>query len=137
MGGVARFEDLVAWRKSRELTKVIYEVTRDGALARDFGLRDQIRRASVSIMSNVAEGFARAGNREFQRYLTMAHASCAELRSQLYVASDVGYLDLESFEALMGSAEEVSRVIAGLRSSLGRKRSSGGAEESDLEAAKT
>lgn len=135
MGGVGKSEDLVAWQKSRELTKAIYEVTRDGALARDFGLADQMRRASVSIMSNVAEGFARAGEREFRRYLTMAHASSAELRSQLYVARDVGYLDRESFEALVGRAEEVGRVIAGLRSSLGRKRWCGGSEEAEEHAA--
>ncbi len=76
-----RFEDITAWKKARELTKAIYQVTGDGAFARDFGLRDQIRRASVSVVSNIAEGFDRDGNREFEHFLTQAKGSTGGKRS--------------------------------------------------------
>ena len=78
MGRVERFEDLVAWQKARELAKLIYGISGEGAFARDFGLRDQIRRASVSVMSNIAEGFDRASRAEFHRFLVIAKGSCAE-----------------------------------------------------------
>ncbi len=90
MSGIHRFEDLIAWQKARVLTKAIYDVTSDGVFAKDFGLRDQIRRASVSIMSNIAEGFERRRTPEFKHFLNIAKASSAEVRSQLYVALDVG-----------------------------------------------
>lgn len=88
MGKVERFEGLIAWRKARELTRAIYEVTRKGAFAKDFGLSSQIQRAAVSIMSNIAGGFERGGGGEFHQFLSTAKASCAEVRSQLYVALD-------------------------------------------------
>ena len=90
---VERFEDLIAWQKARELTKEIYKVTKSGEFAKDFGLRDQIRRASVSIMSNLAEGFERGRTTEFHQYISTAKGSCAEVRSQLYVAWDASYLE--------------------------------------------
>jgi len=90
---VERFEDLIAWQKARQLTSVIYRITSLSDFARDFGLRDQIRRAAVSVMSNIAEGFDRASRSEFHQFLVIAKASCAEVRSQLYVAQDVGYID--------------------------------------------
>lgn len=83
MAGVKWFEDLIAWQKARTLTGLVYEITNDGAFARDYGLRDQIRRAAVSVMSNVAEGFARGGRAEFHQFLVVAKGSCSELRSQL------------------------------------------------------
>jgi four helix bundle protein len=86
MSNVQRFEDLIAWQKARELTKQVYSHTENGPFSKDFGLRDQIRRASVSIMSNIAEGFERGGPSEFHQYLVIAKASSAEVRSQLYVA---------------------------------------------------
>ena len=101
MGKVERFEDLIAWQKARELTKRIYHISREGAFSKDFGLSSQIQRASVSIMSNIAEGFERGGRGEFHQYLSMAKASCAELRSQLYVALDNGYISRTSFAELM------------------------------------
>jgi four helix bundle protein len=82
---VNRFEDLIAWQRSRELTKQIYLLTRKDSFSRDFGLREQIQRASVSIMSNLAEGFERGSINEFHQFLFIAKASCAEVRSQLYV----------------------------------------------------
>ncbi len=116
--GVKRFEDLIAWQKARLLTKAIYAVTRQGLFARDYGLRDQIRRAAVSIMSNVAEGFERGTSAEFHNFLRIAKGSCAELRSQLYVAFDVEYLAEEVFAQLLAQAQEVARVLGGLRASV-------------------
>jgi four helix bundle protein len=89
---IERFEDLIAWQKARALTRCIYDVTRQGPFSRDFGLSRQIQRAAVSIMSNIAEGFERNNPGEFHQFLSIAKGSCAELRSQLYVAVDVGYL---------------------------------------------
>ncbi len=122
MSKIERFEDLIAWQKARALTRAIYEVTRQGAFAKDFGLAGQIQRAAVSIMSNVAEGFERGGRGEFHQFLSTAKASCAELRSQLYVALDVGYLDQRKFDELLRQAEEVARIIGGLRASIARQR---------------
>jgi four helix bundle protein len=120
--GVERFEDLIAWQKARALTAEIYRVTNQKDFGRDFGLRDQIRRAAVSVMSNVAEGFERNRPTEFHQFLSVAKASCGEVRSQLYVALDAGYLDLSSFEILRSQAEEVSRITGGLRASVARSR---------------
>jgi len=118
---IDKFEDLIAWQKARRLTQQIYKATNQGKFAGDYGLKDQIRRAAVSSMSNVAEGFERGGLVEFQRFLAIAKGSCAELRAQLYVALDVGYLDVKGFESLMAQAVEVGRIIGGLRSSVDRR----------------
>jgi four helix bundle protein len=118
---VEKFEDLVAWQKARELTRQIYTLTQQGEFARDFGLRDQIRRAAVSIMSNIAEGFERGSRPEFHHYLVIAKGSCAEVRCQLFVALDVGYIQESEFKTLMTLAEEVARIIGGLRSSVDPK----------------
>jgi len=80
------FEDLEVWREARHLTRQVYQITQDATFSRDFGLRDQIRRAAVSVMSNIAEGFERGGNREFIQFLYVARGSCGEVRSQLYGA---------------------------------------------------
>lgn len=122
MSKIERFEDLIAWQKARELAQEIYRITRKGDFARDFGLRDQIQRAAVSVMSNIAEGFERGGRSEFHQFLLTAKASCAEVRSQLYVAFDVGYLDQATFIRLMNMAEEVARIVGGLRSSVDKQR---------------
>ena len=119
---IERFEDFIVWQKARKLTSEIYKVTNDGKFARDFGLRDQIRRAAISSMSNVAEGFERGRPTEFHQFLSIAKGSCAELRSQLYVALDVNYLSAETFEALMAQADEVGKMLGGLRLSVERKR---------------
>ena len=122
MSGVMRFEDLIAWQKARVMTREVYLATRQGAFARDFGLSNQIQRASVSVMSNIAEGFERSRPAEFHQYLSTAKSSCAEVRSDLYVALDVGYVDRPRFEFLLGLGEETGRVIGGLRASVeGRK----------------
>lgn len=119
---VERFEDLIAWQKARQLTVEIYRITSHGEFAKDFGLRDQIRRAAVSAMSNIAEGFDRASRSEFHQYLVIAKASCAEVRSQLYVAQDVGYINQEIFNTVSSSASELSRIIGGLRAAVQKQR---------------
>lgn len=117
-----RFEELIAWQKARALTKDIYVLTQRERFAKDYGLSGQIQRASVSVMSNIAEGFDRFGFNEFHQFLSIAKGSCAELRSQLYVANDIGYLDQAELTALLQKANEVSRLINGLRSSIERQR---------------
>jgi len=119
---IERFEELIAWQKARILTAEIYKATSNGDFGKDFGLKNQIQRAAVSVMSNVAEGFERARPAEFHQFLSMSKASCAELRSQLYVAFDVGYLDKKQFETLMALALEVARIVGGLRSAVERNR---------------
>ena len=119
---VERFEDLIAWQKARKLTHKIYQVSRTGEFAKDFRLSSQIQSAAVSMMSNVAEGFERGRLGEFHQFLSTAKASCAEVRSQLYVALDVGYLDESLFGNLMRQAEEVARLIGGLRASVAKQR---------------
>lgn len=119
---IERFEDLIAWQKARALTRSIYKASRIGVSAKDFGLSGQIQRAAVSVMSNIAEGFERGGRGEFHQFLSTAKASCAELRSQLYVALDVGYLEEQEFSVLLQQAEEVARIVGGLRASVGKQR---------------
>jgi len=113
-----RFEDIHAWQKARELVRSIYDVSGRAAFTKDSALRDQSRKAAVSIMSNIAEGFARRTHREFTNFLTIARGSAAELQSQLYVALDLGYVTEEKFHDLSTRTEEVSRMIQGLRRSL-------------------
>lgn len=113
MAKIEHFEDIEAWQKARELTRMVYEMTQDGAFARDFGLRDQIRRAAVSVMSNIAEGFGRGGNREFIQFLATAKGSASEVQAQLYVALDAEYITQEQFELLYGAVESTARLIGG------------------------
>jgi len=122
---IKRFEDIESWKKARELTNTVYEVTAVDSFRRDFGLKDQIRRASVSILSNIAEGYERGGDKEFLRFLSIAKGSCGEVRSQLYIALDQAYLTRESFEQLSRSAEEISRLISGLMRYLSSSEPSG------------
>jgi len=113
MAKIERFEEIDAWKKARELTKIIYEITAQGNIAKDFALKDQLRRASMSIMANIAEGFERGGNKEFRQFLSMAKGSVGEVKAQLYVALDSGQIPLERFNSLMALANETSRLIAG------------------------
>jgi four helix bundle protein len=119
---IERFEDFIAWQKARLLTAKIYKVSGEGAFSRDFGLKDQMRRAAVSIMSNIAEGFERGRPSEFHQFLSIAKASCAELRSQLYVAFDADYLKKELFNELLTETTEVGQIIGGLRASVEKRR---------------
>lgn len=114
------FEEIEAWRLARQLTKEIYSVTNKSLFSKDFGLRDQIRRASVSIMSNIAEGFERRGSKEFIHFLSIAKGSVGEVKSQLYVALDIGYIDKKIFSVLLGMCDEISKMVGGLISYLNK-----------------
>lgn len=114
MATIDRFEDIDAWKKAREMARQIYRVTATGQFARDFGLRNQIREASVSVMSNIAEGFERGGDKEFRLFLAYAKGSAGEFKAQLYVALDAGYLAQEQFERLYFLATETGKLIGGL-----------------------
>jgi four helix bundle protein len=118
MARIERFEDIEAWKKARVLTKLIHEASNTGRFAKDFALKDQIRRASVSTMSNIAEGFERGGDQEFIQHLAMAKGSCGEVRSQLYVALDRGYVNQVTFERLYQDSETINRMIAGFMAYL-------------------
>ncbi len=115
---IQKFEDILAWQKARELTKEIYSHSRTGTFAKDFGLRDQIQRASVSIMGNVAEGFDRGGDKEFTQFLSISKGSCGEVKSHLYVALDQQYIAPEQFNRLYNCADEVGRLLAGFMTYL-------------------
>jgi four helix bundle protein len=117
MTAVTRFEDLIAWNKARELAKEVHRACATGRAARDYALTDQMRRASVSIVSNIAEGFERKNPTYFRQFLSYARGSCAELRAQLYLARDVGWLDESSFLRLSQSATAVGRLLGALRRS--------------------
>ena len=96
------------------MTRQIYALSNTGTFRRDFGLREQIRRAGVSVMANIAEGFGRMGTREFSRFLTIAQASVAEMQSHLYVALDLGYLDQAIFDNLYKQARSIENLLGGL-----------------------
>lgn len=110
---IKRFEDIEAWKKARELTQEIYAVSNEGSFARDFGLRDQIRRAAVSVISNIAEGFERGGDVEFRRFLAIAKGSAGEVKAQLYVALDAGLINQDQFDSLYRMATEAGNLIGG------------------------
>ena len=118
MAKIERFEDLISWQKARALNRLIYQASKKGAFGKDFGLRDQMRRASISIMSNIAEGFERGGDKEFVQFLSTAKGSCGEVRSQLYAAFDEEYLDAADFKQLSERSIEVSRLISGFMAYL-------------------
>ena len=108
------FRDLEVWIKAKQLAIVVYGLTADGPLARDFGLRDQMRRATVSICSNIAEGNDRNSNKDAARFLFMAKGSSAELMAQAEIALGVGYLGKADAERLIANCEEISRMLRGL-----------------------
>jgi four helix bundle protein len=118
MSSIKRFEDLEAWRIARELTQSVYALTRTAPFSKDYGLCDQICRSSVSIMSNVAEGFERDGDKEFANFLSIAKGSAGETRSLLYVALDQQYISEADFLTVSTRAIENSRVISGLSNYL-------------------
>lgn len=114
MSRIEKFEDLEAWKLARKTTRLIYSATAKGGFAKDFALANQIRRAAISILSNIAEGFERNGDKEFIQFLTVAKGSCGEARAQLYVAFDQAYLDESEFAELEKRLSEISRMISGL-----------------------
>ncbi len=123
MPKIERFEDIVAWQKARELVKEVYRLSSGGSFARDYGLKDQLRRAAVSVMLNIAEGFARKTNRECMQFLVIAHGSAAEVQSALYVALDQKYISQEQFNALYDRSDETSKLIMGFSNYLRKGKS--------------
>ena len=118
MSKIEKFEDLKVWQKAREVNLQIYKLSNKGTFSKDFGLRDQIRRASVSILSNIAEGFERNGNKEFNQFLSIAKASAAEVRAQLYVAKDLEYISNDEFSEVVNGLISVSKMLSGLMNYL-------------------
>jgi four helix bundle protein len=125
MAKIDRFEDIEAWQGARGLAKGVYTISGTGAFARDWGLRDQIRRASVSVLSNIAEGFERGGNKEFIQFLYIAKGSCGEVRSQLYIAKDQNYITEEQFQNLTAQCVRISKMLAGFITYLQRSPQKG------------
>src|SRR3989338_1321173 len=129
MATITKFEDLICFSKARELTKSIYKEFKD---CKDYGFKDQITRASVSVLSNIAEGFERGTKSEFLNYLYIAKGSAGEVRAQLYVALDAGYLNLETFKYLNNLASECSRLIQSFSEKV-KKGASAGTQFKKLE----
>ena len=112
---IERFEDIIAWQKAKNLTLTIYKLFKQN---RDYGFRDQIQRASVSIMNNIAEGFERKGNKEFRNFLFISKGSCAEVRSMVYLAQWFKYIEDSEFHSLINDTEEIARLLSGLIKTL-------------------
>jgi four helix bundle protein len=121
---VERFEDLLAWQHGRNLCRDVYLLTMRNPFVRDFALRDQIRKSAISIPSNVAEGFERFRPGEFHQFLSIAKGSAGELRTQLYIASDIGYIDDPTRVEMLNRAEETARIIGALRRSIESRKNS-------------
>ena len=122
MTSIERFEDLFAWQKARTLAREVCGAAAHGSFAKDFGLRDQANRAAASVAANIAEGFERGGRPEFHQFLSIAKGSSGELRSHLYLALDRGHLDAVEFNRLKELADEVARLVSGLRTAVARQR---------------
>jgi four helix bundle protein len=122
MGLIERFEDIKGWQEARVLVREVYELSGDGDFGRDFGMRDQIRRAAVSVMTNIAEGFDCASKVEFARFLGYARRSVVEVQSLLYTACDVGYISPDQFTQVYEQAAKTKALVGGFIYSL--KRSS-------------
>ncbi len=120
MAGFKRFEDILVWQKARGATRSIYRETIKGEFSTDYDLRGQIRRASISVMANIAEGFGRNSDKEFANYLNIAHGSAYEVQSHLYIALDLNYISEETFATLYGSLDEICRMLYALRKALCR-----------------
>jgi four helix bundle protein len=114
MAKIEKFENIEAWKSAREITRLIYQISSTGDFSKDFALINQIRRASISVLSNIAEGFERGGDNKFIQFLTIAKGSCGEVRAQLYVAFDQDYIDKEQFLLVQNKLLETSRMLSGL-----------------------
>lgn len=112
---ICQFEDILAWQKSQQLSLVIYQLFKNN---KDFCFRDQIKRASISISNNIAEGFERGTNKEFRAFLFIAKGSCGEVRSMLYLAKELNYINQEEYNLLYQSSTEISKIIFGLIKNL-------------------
>jgi len=114
MGKFNRFEEIQAWQKAKDVTLLIYQITANSNFAKDFGLKDQIRRAAVSIMANIAEGHGRKTNAEFANFLNIARGSVAEVQSHLYVALGLNYINQKEFDEIYQTLTEISRMTLAL-----------------------
>ena len=123
MSAITAFEDLESWQCARRLTNEIYRLTQQDAFSRDYGLKDQIQRAAVSVMSNIAEGFERRSDKSFLSFLAIAKGSAGEVRSQLYVALDMGYITNEQFAHCGDMATRTGKLVSGLMQYLQRSLS--------------
>lgn len=112
---IEKFEDIIAWKKAEELTLLMYKTFTN---SKDFGFRDQIQRASVSIMNNIAEGFERRGDKELKYFLFIAKGSCGEVRSMLHLALNLGYLNKEQYEKYCNLSVEISKLLSGFIKTL-------------------
>ena len=122
MATFKRFEEMHSWQSARDLVKLIYDATKQPDFSRDFALRDQVRRAAISIMSNVAEGFGSGSDAEFVRFLGYARRSVSEMQSQLYAALDQGYISSEQFDEAYSQANITERQINALIGYLARPK---------------
>jgi len=118
MSKIQKFEDLICWQKARLIVKDIYTLTSNDMFKKDFALKEQIRRAGISIVLNIAEGFGRQSHKEFIRFLFISHGSIAEVQTALYLALDLNYLSQEKFQKIYNDCTEISRIISGLIKSL-------------------
>ena len=109
---IEKFEDIEAWKEARKMVNRVYRVCSVNGFERDFSLADQMKRAAVSIMANIAEGYARNGNKEFIRFLFIAKSSAAELQSHFYVAFDQGYIDNEDFQEIYRDLDKIQRMLS-------------------------
>lgn len=125
MSPVSRFEDLIAWQKARDVAREVARVTNAGPIRGEFRLRQELRSAAWSAMSNIAEGFERGRLTEFRQFLSIAKGSAAEVRSLLYFASDAGLIDRADYDKLMTLSLELGRILGALRSSVDRRVRSG------------
>ncbi len=114
MGKGIGFENLEVWIDARCLSKQIYELSSHGPLKRDFSLKNQIRRSCISVVSNIAEGYERGGDKEFHQFLSLAKSSAGEIRAQLFMCLDLGYLTEEEFDELRKKTLSISRQLSGL-----------------------
>lgn len=120
MPTIRRFEELNVWQEARHLTQEIYRLSKTTPFAKDFALRDQIRKACISVMSNIAEGFEREGKPEFLQFLSITKGSLGEVRSQLYTALDQEYISQEEFDRLNLAADTVRKLTVGMINYLKR-----------------
>lgn len=122
MSKIMKFEDIKAWQRARKLVFEIYSITNNNFFMKDFSLKEQIRRASISIVLNIAEGFARKTKKEFIQFLYISHGSIAEVQSCLYIALDLNYINNDKFNYLYNECEEISKMISGLIKYLENKK---------------
>jgi four helix bundle protein len=125
MGKIDRFEDLDVWRKARHLSQSVYSKTNEGSFATDYSLKDQINRATGSIMDNIAEGFEREGRKELIQFLSFSKSSAGEVRSQLYRAKDRGHITNPEFESLLNQVEAIGKMLGGFMNYLKRSEIKG------------